>query len=159
MDRFELAFAELEKEDPFEKAFVELQERDLSPVARKEQRMVSELRQVPQAINRGEGLPVGGEPMVGGPDILALEPGQTKTFMEDEEGKPVEVRRAEAIGVTGKVIPEPISPDGMSLDSRGSLIKEKAKELQATSGLPFSEYMSKSSAIRDELKKLQEAQQ
>ena len=47
----------------------------------------------------------------------------------------------------------------MSLDSRGSLIKEKAKELQATSSLPFSEYMSKSSAVRDELKKLQEAQQ
>ena len=124
-----------------------------------EQETISKLKEVPQAINRGEGLPVGGEPMVGGPDILALEPGQTKTFMEDEEGKPVEVRRAEAIGVTGKVIPEPISPDGMSLDSRGSLIKEKAKELQSTSSLPFSEYMSKSSAVRDELKKLQEAQQ
>ena len=132
---------------------------DQQQLAIQDQLKIKELRQVPQAINRGEGLPVGGEPMVGGPDILALEPGQTKTFMEDEEGKPVEVRRAEAIGVTGKVIPEPISPDGMSLDSRGSLIKEKAKELQATSSLPFSEYMSKSSAIRDELKKLQEAQQ
>ena len=124
-----------------------------------EQETISKLRQVPQAINVGEGLPVGGEPMVGGPEIMALEPGQTKTFTEGPKGKPVEVRRAEAIGVTGKVIPEPISPDGMSLDSRGELIKEKAKELKATSGLPFSEYMSKSSAIRDELKKLQEAQQ
>jgi hypothetical protein len=132
---------------------------DQQQLAIQDQLKIKELRQVPQAINRGEGLPVGGDPMVGGPDILALEPGQTKTFMEDEEGKPVEVRRAEAIGVTGKVIPEPISPDGMSLDSRGSLIKEKSKELQATSSLPFSEYMSKSSAIRDELKKLQEAQQ
>jgi len=133
--------------------------KDIEPSVRSDQEKIEQLRQVPQAINRGEGLPVGGEPMVGGPDILALEPGQTKTFMEDKEGKPVEVRRAEAIGVTGKVIPEPISPDGMSLDSRGSLIKEKAKELQATSSLPFSEYMSKSSAVRDELKKLQEAQQ
>ncbi len=51
-----------------------------------EQETISKLKEVPQAINRGEGLPVGGEPMVGGPDILALEPGQTKTFMEDESG-------------------------------------------------------------------------
>ena len=131
----------------------------MEPSFRSDQEKIEQLRQVPQAINRGGGLPVGEEPMVGGPDILAMEPGQTKTFAEGPKGKPVEVRRAEAIGITGKVIPEPISPDGMSLDSRGSLIKEKAKELQSTSSLPFSEYMSKSSAIRDELKKLQEAQQ
>ena len=77
----------------------------MEPSFRSDQEKIEQLRQVPQAINRGKGLPVGEEPMVGGPDILALEPGQTETFMEDEEGKPVEVRRAEAIGITGKVIP------------------------------------------------------
>jgi hypothetical protein len=110
-------------------------------------------------INRGQGLPIGGEPMVGGPDILAQEQGQTKTFMEDEEGKPVEVRRAQAIDIGGKIIEEPISPDGMTLDFRGNLIKEKTKELQSASGLPFSEYMSKSNALRSELSKLQQDQQ
>jgi hypothetical protein len=58
-----------------------------------------------------------------------MEPGQTKTFMEDEEGKPVEVRRAQAIDIGGKIVQEPISPDGMTLDFRGNLIKEKVKEL------------------------------
>lgn len=114
-----------------------------------EQETISKLKEVPQAINRGEGLPVGGEPMVGGPDILALEPGQTKTFMEGEpvkiesqrgrgkitsfvEGQPVEVRRAEAISLTGKVIPEPISPDGMSYEQRAELIKQKQDESNRT---------------------------
>lgn len=159
MDRFELAFDELEKEDPFEKAFVELQERELSPVARKEQRMVSELRQVPQAINRGEGLPVGGEPMVGGPDILALEPGQTKTFMEDEEGKPVEVRRAQAIGLTGKVIPEPISPDGMSYEQRAELIKQKEGETKSARLMsPISGAVYQEPAVAMELNDLRKKQ-
>ena len=124
-----------------------------------EQEEIEKIKRVPEMINRGQGLPVGGEPMVGGPDVLAMEPGQTKTFMEDEEGKPVEVRRAQAIDIVGKTIQEPISPDGMTLDFRGNLIKEKTKELQSTSGLPFSEYMSKSNALRSELSKLQQDQQ
>jgi hypothetical protein len=124
-----------------------------------EQAKVSELRQVPEMINRGQGLPIGGEPMVGGPDILAQEQRQTKTFMEDEEGKPVEVRRAQAIDIGGKIIQEPISPDGMTLDFRGNLIKEKTKELESASGLPYSEYINKSNTLRSELSKLQQEQQ
>jgi len=140
-----------------------------------EQAKINEFKRVPEMINLSGGLPVGGEPMVGGPDILAMEPGQTKTFMEGEpvkvesesgrgkissfvEGKPVEVRRAQAIDIGGKIIQEPISPDGMTLDFRGNLIKEKTKELQSASGLPFSEYMSKSNALRSELSKLQQDQ-
>jgi len=144
MDEFDLAFEELQKEDPFEKAFVELQEEGISPVARKEQRMVS---------------PVGGEPMVGGPDILALEPGQTKTFMEDEEGKPVEVRRAEAIGVTGKVIPEPISPDGMSYEQRAELIKQKEVETKSARLMsPISGAVYQEPAVAMELNDLRKKQ-
>jgi hypothetical protein len=124
-----------------------------------EQEQVQNIRQVPEAINQGKGLPVGGEPMVTGPDILAQEKGQTKTFMEDAQGKPVEVRRAQAIDIGGRVIEEPISPDGMALDFRGNLIKEKTKELQSASGLPYSEYIQKSNTLRSELSKLQEAQQ
>ena len=59
-----------------------------------EQDQLQSLRQVPEAINRAGGLPVGGEPMVGGPDVLAMEPGQTKTFME---GEPVKIE-SEKIG-------------------------------------------------------------
>jgi len=70
--------------------------------------------------------------MVGGPDVLAMEPGQTKTFMEGPEGKPVEVRRAEAIGITGKPIPQPISPDGLSYEARANLIKQKQDESSKT---------------------------
>jgi hypothetical protein len=124
-----------------------------------EQEQVQNLRQIPEAINQGKGLPIGGEPMVGGPDILAQEQGQTKTFMEDAEGKPVEVRRAQAIDIKGRTIEEPISPDGMSLDFRGNLIKEKTKELQSASGLPYSEYIQKSNTLRSELSKLQKDQQ
>jgi len=141
-----------------------------------EQEQVQNLRQIPEAINQGKGLPIGGEPMVGGPDILAQEQGQTKTFMESEpvkvesesgrgkissfvEGKPVEVRRAQAIDIGGKIIQEPISPDGMTLDFRGNLIKEKTKELESASGLPYSEYINKSNTLRSELSKLQQEQQ
>ena len=124
-----------------------------------EQEQIQNLRQIPEAINQGKGLPIGGEPMVGGPDILAQEQGQTKTFMEDAEGKPVEVRRAQAIDIKGRTIEEPISPDGMSLDFRGNLIKEKTKELQSASGLPYSEYIQKSNTLRSELSELQKDQQ
>ena len=44
----------------------------MEPSFRSDQEKIEQLRQVPQAINRGKGLPVGEEPMVGGPDILAL---------------------------------------------------------------------------------------
>ena len=132
-----------------------------------EQEQVQNLRQIPEAINQGKGLPIGGEPMVGGPDILAQEQGQTKTFMEDAEGKPVEVRRAQAIDIKGRTIEEPISPDGMSLDFRGNLIKEKTKELQSSSSLGYtplairsvSEYIGQPSDLRAELSKLQKNQQ
>jgi len=124
-----------------------------------EQEQVQNLRQIPEAINQGKGLPIGGEPMVGGPDVLAQEKGQTKTFMEDAQGKPVEVRRAQAINIGGRVIEEPISPDGMALDFRGNLIKEKTNELKAANSLPYSEYLQKSNTLRSELSKLQEAQQ
>jgi hypothetical protein len=161
VDEFELAFTQLNTQprDEFDIAFDELQLAGLAPDVRQEQERINELKRVPEMINRTGGLPVGGEPMVGGPDVLDMEPGQTKTFMEDEEGKPVEVRRAQAIDIGGKTIQEPISPDGMTLDFRGNLIKEKTKELQSTSGLPFSEYMSKSNALRSELSKLQQDQQ
>ena len=69
-----------------------------------EQEEIEKIKKVPEMINVSGGLPVGGEPMVGGPDVLAMEPGQTKTFMEDEEGKPVEVRRAQAIDIGGKIV-------------------------------------------------------
>jgi hypothetical protein len=149
-----------------------------------EQSQVQQLRQIPEAINRAGGLPIGGEPMVTGPDILDQEEGQTKTFMAGEpikvesesgrgkisslvEGKPVEVRRAQAIDIKGRTIEEPISPDGMSLDFRGNLIKEKTKELQSSSGFGYtplairsvSEYIGQPSDLRAELSKLQKNQQ
>jgi hypothetical protein len=63
-----------------------------------ETEQIQNLQRIPEAINRTGGLPVGGEPEVkGDEDILAKEVGQTKTFMEGPEGKPVEVRRAQAI--------------------------------------------------------------
>ena len=124
-----------------------------------EQEQITQFKRVPEMINRAGGLPVGGEPMVGGPDVLAMEPGQTKTFMEDEAGKPVEVRRAQAIDIGGKVIQEPISPDGMTLDFRGNLIKEKYKELSDATKLPITQYRDKALTLRSELSKLQKTQQ
>lgn len=178
VDEFELAFRQLntQPKDEFEIAFEELSLSGLKPQARGEAEQLNRLREVPEMINRTGGLPIGGEPMVGGPDILAQEQGQTKTFMAGEpvkvesesgrgkissfvEGKPVEVRRAQAIDIKGRTIEEPISPDGMSLDFRGNLIKEKTKELQSASGLPYSEYIQKSNTLRSELSKLQKDQQ
>lgn len=169
VDEFELAFRQLntQPKDEFEIAFEELSLSGLKPQARGEAEQINRFREVPEMINRTGGLPIGGEPMVGGPDILAQEQGQTKTFMEDEEGKPVEVRRAQAIDIGGKIIQEPISPDGMTLDFRGNLIKEKTKELQSSSGLGYtplairsvSEYIGQPSDLRAELSKLQKNQQ
>jgi hypothetical protein len=178
VDEFELALKQLntQPKDEFEIALEELSLSGLKPQARGEAEQLNRLREVPEMINRTGGLPIGGEPMVGGPDILAQEQGQTKTFMAGEpvkvesesgrgkissfvEGKPVEVRRAQAIDIGGRTIEEPISPDGMGLDFRGNLIKEKTKELQSASGLPYSEYIQKSNTLRSELSKLQETQQ
>ena len=178
VDEFELALKQLntQPKDEFEIALEELSLSGLKPQARGEAEQLNRLREVPEMINRTGGLPIGGEPMVGGPDILAQEQGQTKTFMAGEpvkvesesgrgkissfvEGKPVEVRRAQAIDIGGRTIEEPISPDGMSLDFRGNLIKEKTKELQSSSGLPYSEYIQKSNTLRSELSKLQKDQQ
>lgn len=114
-------------------AIREYRMKGVEPAMREDLSRVEELKQVPRAINLGEGgLPIGEEPMVSGPDILAMEPGQTKTFTDGPEGKPVEVRRAEAIGLTGKVIPEPISPDGMDYEQRAELIKQKEGESNKT---------------------------
>ena len=120
--------------------FDEAQQTDLQ-----EQAKLSQLRQVPEAINLSGGLPV--------------EAPKTKTFMEDEEGKPVEVRRAQAIDIRGKIIQEPISPDGMTLDFRGNLIKQKYKELSEATKLPLYEYRDKALPLRSEISKLQETQQ
>ena len=118
-----------------------------------------DIQRIPQQINALGGLPVGGEPMVGGPDILAQEQGQTKTFMEGPDGKPVEVRRAQAIDISGKVITEPISPDGMDLQFRGDLIKQKTDELKSTFKLPFKEYRQKSDLLRSDIQTLKQKQQ
>lgn len=110
-----------------------------------EQEEIEKIKKVPEMINVSGGLPV--------------EAPKTKTFMEGEEGKPVEVRRAQAIDIGGKIVQEPISPDGMTLDFRGNLIKEKVKELSSATKLPIYEYRDKSLSIKSELSKLQEAQQ
>lgn len=121
---------------------------------------IQNLQRIPEAINRTGGLPVGGEPEVkGDEDILAKEVGQTNTFMEGPEGKPVEVRRAQAIDIGGRVIPEPISPDGMTLESRGELIKEAGKIVKMPEGSSFSDFTKMSSERNAKLQKLQQAQQ
>ena len=118
------------------------------------------LKGIPEAINRTGGLPVGGEPEVkGDEDILAKEVGQTKTFMEGPEGKPIEVRRAQAIDIGGRVIPEPISPDGMSLESRAELIKEAGKIVKMPEGSSLLDFTKMSSERNAKLEKLQQAQQ
>lgn len=87
---------------------------------------------------------VGGEPEVKGEDILAKEPGQTASFMEGPDGKPVEVRRAEGIDILGRVIKEPISPDGLTLEARKTRIQQLERERsrvvsdQFQSGFDFS---------------------
>lgn len=104
---------------------------------------------------------VGGEPEVrGDEDILAKEEGQTATFMEPQmgEGKPVEVRRAQAVGVTGELIPEPISPDGFTFEERTRRIKAKQDELVNSRKLPFSEYMALDRQLTGELQGLRKAQ-
>ena len=162
VDEFELAFQAIntQPKDEFEVAFNELRLSGLVPQARKEQEQLQNLQGIPEAINRTGGLPVGGEPEVkGDEDILAKEVGQTKTFMEGPEGKPVEVRRAQAIDIGGRVIPEPISPDGMTLESRGELIKEAGKIVKMPEGSSFADFTQMSSERNAKLQKLQQAQQ
>ena len=162
VDEFELAFQAIntQPKDEYEVAFNELQLSGLVPQARKEQEQLQNLQGIPEAINRTGGLPVGGEPEVkGDEDILAKEVGQTKTFMEGPEGKPIEVRRAQAIDIGGRVIPEPISPDGMSLESRAELIKEAGKIVKMPEGSSLLDFTKMSSERNAKLEKLQQAQQ
>ena len=133
---------------------------DENQQALKENADIQNLKGIPEAINRTGGLPVGGEPEVkGDEDILAKEVGQTKTFMEGPEGKPIEVRRAQAIDIGGRVIPEPISPDGMSLESRAEMIKDLSKNVKPPEVVSYGDYAVTSNVRDTKLVELQRAQQ